>query len=104
MNKQKRFLVVSYDADQQQWFYDTVLAITAEKAAAFICRVRPYVADADAIPATELKQMAHGIATRSVESIRGTMAERAKDHAESEGDEYVPTNYFDAQGRVIATL
>lgn len=45
MNK---YLVVSYDPDQDQWFYDTVLAEISDAAAAFICKVRPYVIAADA--------------------------------------------------------
>lgn len=46
MNK---YLVVSYDLDQAQWFYDTVLAASAEMAEGFICTMRPYVVDADAL-------------------------------------------------------
>lgn len=43
-----RYLVVSYDADEDQWFYDTVEAATAEAARGFICLVRSYVIAADA--------------------------------------------------------
>lgn len=43
-----RFLVVSYNDDQQEWFYDTVEAETDTQAAEFICKVRPYVIAADA--------------------------------------------------------
>ncbi len=39
----QNFLVVSYDDDQQQWFYDTVRAESAENASALICELRPYV-------------------------------------------------------------
>ena len=53
-----RYLVVSYDDDQQQWFYDTVRAKSSEEAAAFVCRLRPYVIAADAMLHLELVQMA----------------------------------------------
>jgi hypothetical protein len=43
-----KYLVVSYDDDQQQWFYDLVYAKTAEDASAFICKMRDYVIAADA--------------------------------------------------------
>ena len=42
----QNFLVVSYDGGEQQWFYDTVRADSAEYAAALICKLRPYVQDA----------------------------------------------------------
>ena len=45
MNK---YLVVSYDDDQQQWFYDMVLAASKEQAEEYICKVRDYVIAADA--------------------------------------------------------
>src|SRR5258708_6035330 len=44
----KKYLVVSYDPDEQQWFYDTVLALDAGAASAFVWKVRPYVIAADA--------------------------------------------------------
>ena len=37
----RKYLVVSYDSDQQQWFYDTVLAKDEESAGAFVCEMRP---------------------------------------------------------------
>jgi len=44
----QNFLVVSYDSDEQQWFYDTVLAEDEAQASAFMCKLRPYVLAADA--------------------------------------------------------
>ena len=35
----KKYLVVSYDDDQQQWFWDYVAAKTAENAVAHVRRV-----------------------------------------------------------------
>jgi hypothetical protein len=43
-----KYLVVSYDPDQQQWFYDFVFAKNAETAEKRICGLRPYVVDSDA--------------------------------------------------------
>jgi hypothetical protein len=39
----KKYLVVSYDDDQQRWFWDYVAAKTAADAVALVCERRPYV-------------------------------------------------------------
>ena len=44
----QKYLVVSYDDDQQQWFWDCVAAKRAEDAVALVCDRRPYVIAADA--------------------------------------------------------
>src|SRR5258708_7118215 len=44
----QKFLVVSYDDDQQQWFWDFVGAKTEQEAVALVCKRRPYVIAADA--------------------------------------------------------
>ena len=49
-----KYLVVSYDPDQQQWFYDFVFAKNADTAKARICGLRPYVVESDA---TDLKEL-----------------------------------------------
>lgn len=55
---QSNFLVVSVDSDEQQFFYDVVRAEDAEEAAALICKLRPYVVDADASSVEQVAQMA----------------------------------------------
>lgn len=52
-----KYLVVSYDLDQAQWFYDTVLAKDATAAEEFICKLRPYVVDADASTEAEFDKL-----------------------------------------------
>lgn len=46
----QKFLVVSYDDDQQQWFWDFVVAPRHADAVAQVCKDRPYVIAADATP------------------------------------------------------
>ena len=41
-----KYVVVSYDDDQQQWFDDTVEAEDSESAIAFVLALRPYVISA----------------------------------------------------------
>lgn len=65
----QNFLVVSYDNDEQQWFYDTVREASAENAAALICKLRPYVIAADATPATELGKMAKRVKSKKANEI-----------------------------------
>jgi len=50
MNNQitQKFIVVSYDDDQQQWFWDYVVSRTEQNAVALVCKRRPYVIAADA--------------------------------------------------------
>ena len=54
----KKYLVVSYDDDQQQWFWDYVAAKTAEDAVAHVCERRPYVIAADATSLSEVQIIA----------------------------------------------
>jgi hypothetical protein len=53
----QNFLVVSYDSDQQQFFYDSVSAESEGEATDFILQLRPYVQDADATVVNELAHM-----------------------------------------------
>jgi hypothetical protein len=57
----RRFLVVSYDDDQQQWFYDFIFAIDKERATERILQLRDYCQEADAIPLHELTRMARNL-------------------------------------------
>lgn len=52
-----RYLVVSYNEDEQEWFYDVVLAQSAEDAKAYVCTLRPYVQAADASTVAQVMQM-----------------------------------------------
>ena len=65
----QNFLVVSYDGDQQQWFYDTVRGESAEDAAALICKLRPYVQAADATDVAELGRMAKRVKSAKPKAI-----------------------------------
>lgn len=66
----QKFLVVSYDDDQQQWFWDFVAAPTANKAIAMVCKDRPYVIAADASTCQALRNIANNLEKLSVEQIR----------------------------------
>jgi hypothetical protein len=65
----KKYLVVSYDDDQQQWFWDYVAAKTAEDAVAHICERRPYVIAADAISLSQVQSIAKDLASRPIARI-----------------------------------
>jgi len=65
----QKFLVVSYDDDQQQWFWDYVAATTAEAAAAFVCKRRPYVIAADSTSLPQAKVIVHDLERRSIARI-----------------------------------
>ena len=61
MKDNTKFLVVSYDDDQQQWFWDFVCAKSQEDAGALVCKRRPYVIAADAITPSELSFVARNL-------------------------------------------
>jgi hypothetical protein len=61
----QKFLVVSYDDDQQQWFWDYVVSKTEQDAVALVCKRRPYVIAADAASQSQIQTMANDLSTRS---------------------------------------
>jgi hypothetical protein len=69
MTTMQKFLVVSYDDDQQQWFWDYVAAKTAEDAAALVCKRRPYVIAADAASLSQVRSIAGDLESRSIARI-----------------------------------
>jgi len=65
----KKYLVVSYDDDQQQWFWDYVAAKTPEDAVAHICERRPYVIAADAASLSQVQVIARDLKSRPISRI-----------------------------------
>jgi hypothetical protein len=69
-----RFLVISYDDDQQVWHYDVTEDATEEDAEARICRIRPYVIAAEALTADQLRVAARLVGEGTSETIREELA------------------------------
>jgi hypothetical protein len=65
----KKFLVVSYDGDQQKWSWDGVEAETAEDAVIFVSKMRPSIVAADLASASQLEEIARGLKSRLVTRI-----------------------------------
>ena len=61
----QKFLVASYDSDEQQWFYDVVFAETSDKAGERIVNLRPYVIGVDVTSFSELVAMITRIRNRT---------------------------------------
>ena len=70
----EKFLVISYDDDQQQWFYDFVVAGSEQAAIDKICTDRDDVIAADALSVEEFNQLAQSLHEQTIESIRRTRA------------------------------
>jgi len=66
---QQKFLVISYDDDQQQWFYDFVVALSEEAAVQKVCTRRNYVIAADALSVENLNNLAQSLNQETIESI-----------------------------------
>ena len=67
----RQFLVVSYDDDQQQWFYDFVVAPSEQARSTRSASDRDYVIAADALSAKELNNLAQSLNEQTIESIEG---------------------------------
>jgi hypothetical protein len=65
----RKFLVVSYDDDQQQWFWDYIAAKTVEAAIACVCKRRPYVIAADAASLSQVQVIVHDLKSRPLSRI-----------------------------------
>jgi hypothetical protein len=69
----QNFLVVSFDLDEQQFFYDTVCADNSGDAEERICRLRPYVNGASATDVPELGRMAKRVKAMKPKDIQKNM-------------------------------
>jgi hypothetical protein len=76
----QKFLVISYDDDQQQWFYDFVVAPSDEAAARKVCARRDYVIAADALSVKNLDNLAQSLNEETIKSIEES--ERADSNLE----------------------
>jgi len=65
----KKFLVVSYDGDQQRWFYDLVVAADEEQAKASIQEVRSYCQDADCLSVADFLKLARSLREKTMKQI-----------------------------------
>jgi hypothetical protein len=66
---QQKFLVISYDDDQQQWFYDFVVAASEQDAVDKVCTDRDYVIAADALSPETVNNLAHALSNQTLDSI-----------------------------------
>jgi len=57
----RRFVVVSYDSDQENWHYDFIFAVDGERAKERILKIRDYCQAADVIPLHELTRMTRNL-------------------------------------------
>ena len=65
----QKFLVVGYDNDQQQWFWDYIAAKTESAAVAKVCKRRPYVISADAASLSQVQTITTNLKGRSLAEI-----------------------------------
>jgi hypothetical protein len=81
-----RWLVVSYDGDTGEWFYDNVFAQSNTLAVGRILRLRPYVLAADAISTQELRETLRLHESVTYQDSEETLSElKAETQENSEG-------------------
>lgn len=95
-----KYLVISYDQDEQQTFYDWAIAKDEEEAKKQIDDIRPYAIAVCAMPPEEMHNMAKILEEATEETIAGELfniaeesnllEEDASDPLEFEPDEYKP--------------
>jgi hypothetical protein len=81
---QQKFLVISYDDNQQQWFYDFVVATSEQTAIDKVCTHRDYVIAADALLPENLNNLAQSLNEQTIESIEES--ERSDSNLEVRND------------------
>lgn len=77
----RKFYVVSYDDDQQQWFYDYIAAASAVAAKHAVLEARSYAVDADAIEVSDLLESAKELNERSIAQIEQDWKEQNEETA-----------------------
>jgi hypothetical protein len=77
-SSQQKFLVVSYDDDQQQWFWDYVVARTEAAAVSYVWKRRSYVIAADAASLSQVQGIVSALqSVATVMSPSGGTRERS---------------------------
>jgi len=66
---QRKFLVISYDDDQQQWFYDFVVGESEQAAVDKVCTDRDYVIAADALSPETVNNLAQSLSEQTIEGM-----------------------------------
>ena len=68
-----RYVVLSYDNDQQQMFWDPVIAVSRDKAGEFIADQRPYASVVETLTVTALQSLAIDFTIMPEEEVNGCM-------------------------------
>ncbi len=79
-----KYLVVSYDADQEQWHYDVIFASSDEAAKERILALRDYCVDADVINMADLAHMNKNVQSETIEESENWLAELADERDTNE--------------------
>jgi hypothetical protein len=81
-----RWLVISYDGDTGEWFYDTVFALSSTLAIGRILKLRPCVLAADAMSTQELREILRLHESVTYQDSEETLTElKAETQENSEG-------------------
>ncbi len=87
-----KFLVISYDDDQQQTLYDWVIAKDEEEACMQIGQLRGYAITVGAIPPDEMHKMAKNLEAATPETIARSLLDIAEESGLMDEDPCNPFN------------
>ena len=100
-----RYLVISYNPDEQQFHYDFILAANPRRAKENILKLRDYCENADVLTPADLTQMAGRIRKVSDKTIQNWIAELTAELSERNGEEPEPVKpTLDKQAKFQARL
>lgn len=99
-----RCLVISYNSDEQQFYYDFILADSPDAAKETILSLREYCEDADVLTGAELTQMAGRLSKASDKSIQNWIDELKAEHTERNGEPEPVKPVLDKQAEFQARL
>ena len=80
----QKFLVVSYDKDEKQWFYDIVYAVSEDAAGERICNIRPYVIDVDVFTFYQVERLAREVSQVTREKSEAWLASIAEESGQDD--------------------
>lgn len=76
----KKFTVISFDNDEDQTFWDTIIAPTPDKAKQMIATVRPYAVVIDCLCPEDMQTVSDNVNEMEESTCRETWRELVKEH------------------------
>lgn len=94
----RKFLVISYDNNEQRSYWDSVMSTGEARAAEFVEKYRPYVIVTDAVDLETLRRETATFESKTPEQVKAHMKDMREQFKRD--NDYEPTNYYDGNGNL----